>query len=89
MIKSIAALQGVQVLSRETLKQIEGSKGTCAVHLAAGQSPTVSFSWSGSSYTQNPDGSITITGVSYNEAQNWVSGGGHWCCSSCASASWL
>jgi len=89
MLKTLQSLQGVSVLSKAAQKEVNGGKGTCAVHLPPDWVPDHSFSYSASRYTKNSDGSITIEGVSRGEADHFMSSGGQWCCSSCGTASWL
>lgn len=89
MLKTIAGLQGVTVLSKEAQKKVKGSQGTCAVYLPAGWAPNHNFSFSADVYTQHGDGHITIQGLSRSEADHFMASGGKWCCSSCGTASWL
>ena len=89
MLKTIAGLQGVTLLSKDAQKKVTGSKGTCAVYLPAG-SQLNAFSWSGDYFNQYKDGHMTIEGVSREEADKFMAiNGGRWCCTSCGSASWL
>jgi hypothetical protein len=90
MLKTIAGLQGVTVLSKDAQKKVTGSQGTCSVYLPAG-SKLNGFSWSASSLTYyKEDGHMTIEGVSRDEADKFMAAnGGRWCCTSCGSASWL
>ena len=74
-------------LSRAEMKEVTGG---CAVYLPSGWKAAKSFSWSSTgTYTQNADGSRVITGLSQASVNNFMAGGGRWCCSSCSGASWL
>ncbi|MCZ4224331.1 hypothetical protein [Pedobacter rhodius] len=90
-----------EILTRAQLKQILGGNvaspgGTCQVLLpntSSGGSNFGGMDWGGSS--GHPYGSAShsangtvIAGISYADAQQAVSNGGHWCCDSCGSASW-
>jgi hypothetical protein len=75
MKNSILNLEGVQVLSRNEQKNVNGGTGTCAYIL-------------GRSGDGEP---IGMTNVSYAEAMSAINsnGGGRYCCASCSTASWI
>jgi hypothetical protein len=87
-------------LKRHELQHLKGGlleggsgQGTCAVYLPNG--PTAGSVWSNSGPNANFTGAVkqgnvwTFYGVSQTTAQTQVNAmGGHWCCASCATASW-
>lgn len=76
MLKNILTLEGVSQLSKEEQKNVNGglmAPGTCAFY-------------GGTSGDGEP---IGMAGVSMADAQAGAAAvGGHWCCSSCKTASW-
>jgi len=89
MLKTIAGLQGVTVLSRDAQKKVNGGTGTCAVYMPADWQPNHTFTYSGGDWTHNPDGSNTLEGLSRSEVDHFMASGGRWCCASCGTVSWL
>lgn len=76
MLQNIKNLEGVTLLSKEQQKSVSGGLaevGTCAFYGGT-----------------NGDGEpIGMAGVSMADAQAGAAAvGGHWCCSSCSTASW-
>ena len=98
MTKSILNLEGVQVLSRNEQKNVNGGKlpggsggGTCAAYWPDSTQQTLN---SATYYADNisvNNNTWVFSGMSSADAQAVASAkpGGRWCCSSCSSASWL
>ena len=77
MQQTVSALRGVKVLSKELQKRISGGLAQDPVSAA------------GTCAAESPDGLIGKDQVSKADAQAYAAAHGtHWCCDSCASASW-
>jgi hypothetical protein len=74
MLKSISSLKGAKILGKEAQKKINGGVAQqCYVYL------TTSF------------GAVTLpvnNAQAAASAMNNANAGSHWCCASCATASW-
>jgi hypothetical protein len=86
-------LEGKEMLSKEQMKKISGGSGTCAAFVP-GSATSVDFSCYPSSAPvcyQSGGGSI-IFNITEDQASclshSVYPSGGHWCCTSCSSASW-
>lgn len=74
MKKQILDLEGVQVLTKDQMKNVSGKEGgTCAFY-------------GGTSGDGEPIGGAGLSKAFVIQAAKDV--GGRWCCDSCASASW-
>ena len=80
MKKSILNLG--KALNRTEQKLINGGSGTCAA------CTNVQFVEVNHNVFAKQCVGDLITGVSINEAQSHVSGGGNWCCDSCGGVTW-
>lgn len=83
MLQNILHLEGVSVLNKKQLKEINGN--------GCGYTYTV-YGNNGSSITYtNYDDNLTLAQVKKYSENNMVNGAdsAHYCCASCAGASWL
>ncbi|MEI2711418.1 MAG: hypothetical protein V9E96_20770 [Chitinophagaceae bacterium] len=81
MLKTIASLQGVSILSREAQKKISG--GLAEAEAGASVSYTCFAQVNGQINAYMSDNLSTAA----NNASSAATG--HWCCKSCPSATWL
>jgi hypothetical protein len=105
MLKNMMGLPGVSPLGRDAQKQIKGGSeallpgggsGTCAILLPAGwgqgTGATTFVSISGD-HEYNINGAFVYVGISKATITQLINAGGgqgvHWCCASCASATWI
>lgn len=98
MLKTIKSLQGVNILSKEAQKKVQGGViaqggSTCAVFIPTGHGAGLHWGDGGMNYssaTISPGGT-TVYGVSSSNASgsaNSAGAGAHWCCAHCSTASW-
>ena len=88
MLKTIASLEGVNILNKEAQKKVQGGVATnCGVVLFNSAGNASSFWWSSDA---NANGATKDDAIGEMNSYNANNSGGyytaHWCCASCCSS---